>query len=370
MGTNIKPLILIVDDTPKNLQLLSNILHDKGYNICISTSGSQALETINMEAPDLILLDIQMPVMDGFETFKALKLNPKAKDIPIIFLTAVVEPEKILQGFELGAVDYITKPFNTLELTARVATHIEIKRSRENLIELNATKEKLFSIISHDLRNSLGSVLSYSDILLENLDQYSVNKIRQFVNDIYQSSKNTFELLENLLDWSRLQTERLTQRIEKHNLKANIDNIYVLYNEMAKKKKITLQNNVHSDVFIYCDIDMTKTVFRNLISNAIKFTNAGGLVSVYCIESDSKMEIQISDTGVGIKAESIPNLFSIVKNSSTPGTDNEKGTGLGLMLCKDLIEKQGGRIWVESELGKGSTFKFTLPLGEMIDGNK
>jgi len=360
METIKKPLILIVDDTPKNLQLLSNILHDKGYNICISTSGSRALETVNTETPDLILLDIQMPVMDGFETFKALKLNPKAKDIPVIFLTAVVEPEKILQGFELGAVDYITKPFSIPELTARVATHIEIKKSREKLIELNATKEKLFSIISHDLRSSLGSVLSFSDILLENLEQYPKSKIRQFVNNIYQSSKNTFELLENLLDWSRLQTERLTQRKEKHNLKNNIDNIFQLYSEIAKKKQIALQNNIRPEVLIYCDIDMTKTVLRNLISNAIKFTNAEGLVAVNFIENDTNIEIQISDSGVGITAENIPNLFSIEKNISTLGTNNEKGTGLGLMLCKELIEKQGGEIWVESELGKGSTFKFTL----------
>jgi len=360
METIKKPLILIVDDTPKNLQLLSNILHDKGYNICISTSGGRALETVNTEAPDLILLDIQMPVMDGFETFKALKLNPKAKDIPVIFLTAVVEPEKILQGFELGAVDYITKPFSIPELTARVATHIEIKRSREKLLELNATKEKLFSIISHDLRSSLGSVLCLSDLLLENLEQYPKSKIRQFVNNIYQSSKNTFELLENLLDWSRLQTEKLTQRKEKHNLKNNIDNIFQLYSEIAKKKRITLQNNIRPDVLIYCDIDMTKTVLRNLISNAIKFTNAEGLVSLNFIENDTNIEIQITDSGVGIMAENIPNLFSIEKNISTLGTNNEKGTGLGLMLCKELIEKQGGKIWVESELGEGSIFKFTL----------
>src|ERR1035437_6191004 len=174
METIKKPLILIVDDTPKNLQLLSNILHDKGYNICISTSGSRALETVNTEAPDLILLDIQMPVMDGFETFKALKLNPKAKDIPIIFLTAVVDPEKILQGFEMGAVDYITKPFNIPELTARGGTHLEIKRSREKLTELTDTKEKLFSVISHDLKGPLGSVLAFSNLLLENWDTYPI----------------------------------------------------------------------------------------------------------------------------------------------------------------------------------------------------
>jgi len=360
MDTIKKPLILIVDDTPKNLQLLSNILYGKGYNICIATSGSRALETVNTEAPDLILLDIQMPVMDGFETFKALKLNPRAKNIPVIFLTAVVEPEKILEGFELGAVDYITKPFSIPELVARVGTHIEIKRSREKLLELNATKEKLFSIISHDLRSSLGAVLSYSDILLENLEQYPKSKTRQFVNNIYQSSKNTFELLENLLDWSRLQTERLTQVMGNHNLKNNIDAIFQLYSEIANKKQITLQNNVRPDVLVFCDIDMTKTVLRNLISNAIKFTNTNGLVSVNLIENDINMEVQIIDNGVGIMADIIPNLFSIEKNISTPGTNDEKGTGLGLMLCKELIEKQGGKIWVESEYGKGSIFKFTL----------
>ena len=233
-----KPLVLIVDDTPNNLQVLSNILHDKGYNICISTSGYQALESVNTEMPDLILLDIQMPVMDGFETFKALKLNPKAKDIPVIFLTAVVEPEKIVQAFELGAVDYITKPFNIPELTARVATHLEIKRSREKLIELNATKEKLFSIISHDLKSSVGSILGISDLLLENFDNYKSDKIQQIVSSIYQSSKNTFELLENLLDWSRLQTERLTRKIEKHNLKTNVIDICSLFTEIAKNKNI------------------------------------------------------------------------------------------------------------------------------------
>jgi phosphoserine phosphatase RsbU/P len=131
-----KPLILIVDDTPKNIQVLGNILHNKGYNLCVATSGLQAIESAKTELPDLILLDIQMPEMDGFEVCKVLKSNPKTKAIPVIFLTAVTEPERILYGFELGAVDYVTKPFNVAELTARVATHIEIKQSREKLQKL------------------------------------------------------------------------------------------------------------------------------------------------------------------------------------------------------------------------------------------
>lgn len=361
MQTLKKPLILIVDDTPKNLQVLSSILHSKGYNISISTSGSQALESVNSEAPDLILLDILMPVLDGFETLKALKLNPKAKDIPVIFLTAIIDPEKILQGFELGAVDYITKPFNIPELTARVATHLEIKRSREQLMELNATKEKLFSIISHDLKNSLGGVLSLSKILLEKIEEFPFEKTKDFVSHIYDSSKGTFELLENLLDWSRLQTGKFAKNIEKYNLRTNVDEVCQLYGEIARIKGITIQNNILTDIMIWCDIDMTKTVLRNLVSNAIKFTNTEGVVSLNFIEGEANIEVHIGDSGVGIVAENIAFLFSLEKNISTPGTNGERGTGLGLLLCKELIEEQGGHIWVESELGKGSTFKFTLP---------
>ncbi len=355
-----KPLILIVDDTHENLQVLSNILHAKGYNISISTSGKSALESVNTEIPDLILLDIQMPEMDGYETFKALK-NTNAKDIPVIFLTVFAESDKIVQAFDLGAVDYITKPFNTTELTSRVATHLEIKMSREKLIELNATKEKLFSIISHDLKNSLGSVLGLSNILLKNIDDYPLDKIQEFISHIHNNSKKTYELLENLLDWSRLQTGKFTNKIEKYNLKTEVDNTCMLYSDIAKDKNITLQNNITSDIDICCDIDMTKTVLRNLLSNAIKFTNPKGMVSINALENISHVEIHVNDNGVGIEAENIPRLFSAENNISTPGTGGERGTGLGLMLCKELIEKQGGKIWVESELEKGSTFKFALP---------
>jgi signal transduction histidine kinase len=355
-----KPLILIVDDTPENLQVLSNILHAKGYNISISTSGARALESVNTDLPDLILLDIQMPEMDGYETFNALK-NTNAKDIPVIFLTVFSEPDKIVKAFELGAVDYITKPFNIPELTARVATHMEIKRSREKLIELNVTKEKLFSIISHDLKNSMGAVLGLSNFLMENIESYPIDKIRELISHIQNSSKNTYELLENLLDWSRLQTGKFSTNLEKYNLKTEINYTLLPYLNSAREKNITLQNNNNSDLYIYCDIDMTRTILRNLISNAIKFTNSKGIVSVNSQDSNSHVEIHITDNGIGIDPENIPRLFSDENNISTPGTGGEKGTGLGLMLCKELIEKQGGKIWVDSELGKGSSFRFSLP---------
>ena len=356
--------ILIVDDTPKNIQVLSSILHDKGYNICISTSGEQALESVKAEAPDLILLDIQMPVMDGFEISKILKANPETKNIPIIFLTAFVEPEKILKGFELGAVDYITKPFNIPELTARVAAHVEIKQSREKLVALNATKDKFFSIISHDLRNPFSAIVTSSELLQQYIDKNEQGKIQQFATIIHNSVLLVNSLLENLIDWSRIQTGKITPIVEKCNLKTIAYEIHLFCFAMAKNKEITLHNNILTDIWLNCDAEMTKTVLRNLISNAIKFTKNGGVISINSNVNETDVEIQIADNGVGIPPESKPFLFAIEKNISTLGTINERGTGLGLILCKELVEIQRGKIWVESKVGEGSTFKFTLPLSE------
>jgi len=357
-----KPLLLIVDDTPKNIQVLGNILYEKGYNICIANSGYKALELVKTELPDLILLDIQMPEMDGFEVCKLLKADSNTKDIPVIFLTAVIEPEKILLGFELGAVDYITKPFNTAELTARVATHIEIKQSREKLIELNATKDKFFSIISHDLRNPFSAILTSSELLQIYIKKNEPEKILKSAINIRNSVLMMNKLLENLIAWSRLQTGKLMPKMEKQNLKTIAYEVHLLSSEVAENKEISLQNNINSNIHVNCDLEMTKTALRNLISNAIKFTESGGIVSINCLEKETAVEVSISDTGVGIKPENIPFLFSIEKNISTKGTNQESGTGLGLLLCKELIEKQNNKIWVESEVGRGSTFKFSLHL--------
>ena len=193
MESKKKPLILIVDDTTKNIQVLGNMLYSKGYNISVATSGKEALESVKAKTPDLILLDIQMPEMDGFEVCKNLKSNPSTKEIPVIFLTAVTDPEKIVHGFELGAVDYITKPLNPAELFMRVATHIEIKESRTKLEELNATKDKFFKIIAHDLRNPFAGIMGLSEIMENELkDNGKLNEstFLQYSQLIFNSAKS------------------------------------------------------------------------------------------------------------------------------------------------------------------------------------
>jgi PAS domain S-box-containing protein len=229
------------------------------------------------------------------------------------------------------------------------------------LVELNATKDKFFSIIAHDLKSPFSSILGFSELLNTNIDKYSHENIKLFANSINNSANLTYKLLENLLEWSQLQRGKITPNLQSHNLKNIVDDVIQLNSEMAVKKNIKLENKIIFNVSIQCDFDITKTILRNLISNAIKFTNSEGHVEIKQINKGAFIEIWVSDTGVGIMPDKIPYLFTIDQDVSTSGTANEKGTGLGLLLCKELVEKQGGEIWVESIVGSGSNFYFTIP---------
>lgn len=259
------------------------------------------------------------------------------------------------------------------DITERKRAELELEQYREHLEELvvertreleiaNTTKDKFFSIIAHDLRNPFTSILSSSDLLLLYIDRNDQARIRKFASSIHSSVVLINKLLENLLEWSRLQTGTLVPVVKRQNMKAIVDEVCNLCSVVAINKDIRLVNTVILDVDVACDVDMVKTVLRNLISNAIKFTNIGGIVEVCPFLFEGFLEITVSDNGVGIPPENLQYMFAIEKNISTLGTRDEKGTGLGLILCKELIEKQNGEIWVESILGKGSDFKFTIPL--------
>jgi signal transduction histidine kinase len=250
-----------------------------------------------------------------------------------------------------------------------VSRNIEQRKLAENQIhqkniqleELNATKDKFFSIIAHDLKSPFSSIVSLSDSLNTNIDNFPKENIKSFATAINYSAKHTFKLLENLLEWSKLQRENIKLNLRYLNFKSIVDEIILLNSEMALRKRIEVQDTIDPAIFIHCDVDVTKSILRNLISNALKFTNSNGQVTVKLEKFESYAEISVSDTGVGITPEKIPFLFNIEQDISTYGTENEKGTGLGLLLCKELVEKQGGQIWVKSILGKGSTFYFTIP---------
>jgi len=353
--------ILIVDDVPKNIQVAANILQREGYQMAFAQNGKTAIAQAQSNQFDLILLDIMMPDMDGFEVCRYLREEPGTRDIPIIFLTARTESESIIKGFELGATDYVTKPFNGAELLARVRTHLELRRAHQELQEANATKDKFFSIIAHDLKNPFNVFLGLSKLLLDNYDEFDNEKRKNIIQNIYQASENGYKLLENLLEWSRIQTGRIKWRPDHIDLYTYaFENISFL-EAGAYNKKITLHSDISKGTLVYADPDMVTTVIRNLMSNAIKFTDEGGEVRISSETAGDYEEVIISDTGIGIEEKNMRQLFRIGVHQSGLGTAGEQGTGLGLILCKEFVEKNRGRISLDSEVGRGSVFKFTLP---------
>ncbi len=236
----------------------------------------------------------------------------------------------------------------------------EIEKHRKQLDELNASKDKFFSIIAHDLRNPIAGFLNLTEVLTNNFDTYSGAESKEFIDIMNQASKQLYNLLENLLQWSRAQTGRIEYNPQFISLKEITDNTIDLLMMNIENKKLKVKVNIDEQIKAWADGNMITTVIRNLISNAIKFSHPEDSIIIRAIKSNDKVEVSVIDQGVGIKKEDQEKLFRIDQNLTTRGTSDETGTGLGLILCKEFIEKNGGEIWVESEINKGSAFRFTL----------
>jgi len=248
------------------------------------------------------------------------------------------------------------------DISERKKTEQILKEKENQLRELISTKDKLFSIIAHDLRSPFNSILGFSELLIDSTEYQDIEEAKSFAKMINTSTNKTLVLLDNLLEWAKSQTGKIKFCPVTLNLKPIIVEIFDILNSTAEIKNISLNYYQSIQVEVYTDENMLKTVLRNLISNGIKFTNTNGKVDIYAMQKQNFIEITVSDNGVGIKEEIRDKLFKIDKIVTTSGTANEKGSGLGLILCKEFVEKHGGRIWVESEVGKGSAFKFSLPL--------
>lgn len=243
-------------------------------------------------------------------------------------------------------------------------TNAKLKASEQNLKELNATKDRFFSIIAHDLKNPFQALLGYSEILSKKIHTLDKEELANYARTIYESSQNLFNLLANLLQWSRTQLGTINYKEENISIQDAIDEVLPLLQVPAKEKNISLEADIDPTTMVHVDRNVISTVLRNLINNAIKFTQNNGEVKITCTTNTSDAIVSIADSGKGISSENLQKLFRIDQNISTKGTANEEGTGLGLILCKELIENSGGKIWVESKLGYGSIFKFSLPLSK------
>lgn len=263
--------------------------------------------------------------------------------------------------------------YQNLALAMAEVFELSIENSRfyQNILEmnvtlknLNATKDKLFSIIAHDLRSPFNHILNFSELLLDEADSIETNQLEHYSKIINTSAKNTLVLLDNLLNWAKSQTGQLRFEAENHYFKNIIKEIIEHSSDSAINKNISLNYFNEEDIVVFADSQMLKTILRNLISNAIKFTNKNGTINIYAVYKDKITEIAVSDNGVGMNEETQNKLFNMDTNETSPGTAEEKGSGLGLVLCKEFVEKHGGKIWTESDLGKGSVFKFTLPIDQ------
>lgn len=565
LSNGASPNILIVDDKPENLHLLAAILQHYGYRLRLLTDGRMVMPAVKGFPPDLILLDIMMPCMDGYDVCRQLKADEQTSEIPVIFLSALTDISEKTKAFSLGGVDYITKPFQQEEVVLRVKTQLALREaqrqlqaqnsrlqqeiherkqaedvlrkrnselgllnhigqmlgsslelpdvlatvlqevllllqavsasiwlltpdrrelecseifgpgreqlrgvrlpvgggitgwvaehgesvvsaniledprhhktvgSQENaparsmlsvplkaksevigvlnlvdpregrftredlqfiepiaasaaiaienarlyttaqqeiaertraeaeLREANASKDKFFSIISHDLRSPLNTLLGFAELLAAHVEHYSIEETKQRIEKLRTSAKRLHILLENLLTWARIQRGALEYQPESFELSEMIDEILDLFSQNAEQKHIALAHDITANTVVFADESMLHTVLRNLVSNALKFTPNGGSIRLSARDAGQELEIMVADTGVGIPQADFEKLFRIDVQYTSAGTSGETGTGLGLVLCKELVEKNGGRIRVESTPGRGTRFLFTVP---------
>lgn len=389
-----KQAIICIDDETIVLDALTEQLQNEfgeEYTIEVAENGDEAIEIFeeylqnSIEIP-VVIADFIMPGMKGDELLEKIFL--RRPDTRNILLTGQASLQGVSNAVnKANLYRYISKPWdkNDLILTIREAlrsfeqektilkqnlelkelnTGLETKveqRTKE-LKELNATKDKFFSIIAHDLKNPFNTLLGFSELMMLNLNAYDKEQILEFIKVIHSTSKNAYSLLENLLEWSRSQTGRIELKPEKIDLLKVTEENIILLKGIADNKDIKIINEVAKDTAAYADLNMINTVIRNLLTNALKYTEKGGTVKISSDAQDDMVKISVTDNGIGIMEEDLDKLFRIDANFSTPGTEDEAGTGLGLILCKEFVQKNNGKIEAKSTLGEGSEFSFTLPV--------
>lgn len=369
-----QPYILLVDDNPKNLQILESFLVQQNYQTAFAENGRKALEMAANTQPDLILLDIMMPEMDGYEVCAKLKENPKTEEIPVIFVTALSDINHKIHGFKQGGLDYITKPFQKEEVVARIRTHLTVHQQKselqllnhelnlmnEELEKANATKNKLFSLIGHDMRGPVNNIINLIKLLLE--DAIDEEERKELLNETLRSIQGTHGLLENLLYWSRAQKGELEFFEEELIVGETVEEVLYTLNSIIINKNIHVKLDIEPGQYTLTDRSMLMVVLRNLITNAVKFSHYGGTVTIRCVAENEKYKVTVEDNGVGMSEQDILKIMDPLVTHTTRGTGNEKGTGLGLIICKEFIEKSGGEFVIESEPEKGSIISFTLKI--------
>lgn len=372
-------LVLIVDDTEANIKLLSHVLREAGFSPIVAFNGTDAIELIKGRKPDLVLLDIMMPDMTGYEVCKAVNKEEELKSIPIIFLSALSETSDKVEGFEVGGVDYITKPYQKDEVLARIRTHlflsklqkerderIEILRKTEvELREINSKKDQLVRIVSHDIKNPLTGIVGLANLIKENPD-LPKDEVSNMLSAMEQSGKKLMDMVEKVLDNENHSKSKDELKLTEGFLEDLVEKVISVNKPKAMLKGITL-NLINKITVNKVKLEHTKIeiALNNLISNALKFTTSNGKVELFVSSTQQKILFRVQDSGIGIPENLVSNIFgseSYKKGTSKLGTDGEIGTGLGLDVVEKYVNIHNGKVWVESKEGVGTTFFIEIPI--------
>ena len=354
------PKILIIDDNIENLKVVGSILQEEKFDIAVSLNGQSAINILLNNQIDLILMDVMMPEMDGFETCRRIKEIDNLKEIPLIFLTAKSQTKDILEAFEAGGVDYIFKPFNRMELIARVKTHLDLYLAKRKLEELYKNRDLIYSILAHDIRTPFNKVFQFLELINDGFIQANTPEYNELLSLLMEDKNRTKQLIDELVEWGKIQMNEQLTELCPVNVKPIADAVIVFLENQIQEKSIRIQNSISEDLIVLGNEKSLEVIFRNLLVNAIKFTPNGGEINFSSEKNGKKATIILEDMGVGMTTDVLEKLFVKHEFYKTTGTNNESGTGFGIHLIKDLIRKNNATLEVKSQLNKGTTFKITL----------
>ncbi|MBT9544607.1 MAG: response regulator [Candidatus Sericytochromatia bacterium] len=366
--------ILIVDDTPQNLKVLSDFLRNQGYKARPVSSGKLALRAAETSPPDLVLLDINMPEMNGYEVCEAFKAHPVLKDVPVIFISALSETLDKVRAFNVGGIDYITKPFQFEEVQVRIRTHLALRQLNQNLSqqnqalqtslkrqqELEEQRDNLLHMIVHDLRAPLSGIIGYLSLLERGADTFS-EKQQRHLNLAIQSSQTLIDMISELLDVYKLENGEMPLfRDSKDICQTILQATETLEGMFTDKVLICELPQSPSPIFL--DHDLIRRVIINLLSNALKFTPRGGEIKIQAETGADRLIVAVQDSGLGIPEELQAKIFEKFGQAELRQENRRYSTGLGLTFCRMVVEAHGGKIGVSSQMGQGSRFEFVLPV--------
>ena len=366
-------LVLVVDDMPRNIQVVGNLLREAGYQVAAATSGATALRAMQQRPADLIVLDVMMPEMDGYEVCRRLREDPATSEVPVVFLTAAADTEMLVKGFAEGAVDYVTKPFKSAELLARVRNHLDLKHSRELLVQnaerlrqLDDEKNEFLGILAHDLKNPLAGVVGFADLLLDEPDM-DADERSDHMQMIRTSAQRMMMMVRNLLDANAIERGQLVMDVAPHDLVDLVNFVVESFRARTAAKGQTLEvHRPDGPVPTLVDRTLAIQVFENLISNAVKYSPPGKAIQVRVRREPGLTHFEVQDEGPGLSESDQRKLFTNFARL-TPGVTalGEDSTGLGLAIVKRVVQAMRGRIGAISQLGRGSTFWVKFPAAHL-----